>query len=72
MKNNNLESSYQCVGENFKNNFRMGSCGDIKSLKDWMIFLLGDKSIDYFEGFPVKEIVDYIYKNAGKRLSKLN
>lgn len=66
-----LNKMYICVGENFLNGYRVGFCGDAHSLEKWLeILFKGKNAIKYFKGYSNKEIIDYIYKNCGKRLER--
>ena len=65
---------YLCVGENFRNNIPIGDCGDTKPLIDWMEYIFRKSRsdlMDFFEYDTNKDIVTYIYENAGKRLKAL-
>ncbi len=46
------------------------SCGDISKLGEIVKKLFWDKA-DYFNDFSTKELLEYIYKNCGKRLVSL-
>lgn len=62
---------YVCVGESYKEPFRVGMCGETKPLNQWILCLYGEKGVDYFKGQPDSFILKYIKKNAGKRLEAL-
>lgn len=62
---------YQCIGENFSKNSKMGLCGDIHTLDKWIEVLYPDKIDfvkDYFSDMTEKEILEYIFNHMGKRL----
>lgn len=66
-------TTYRCVGENFIDGVKNGLCGDLHSLDVWMSLLFRkshDFLVDYFHGWSNDDIVEYIYKNTGKRLVK--
>ena len=65
----NVEKLYICKGENYTERFRIGFCGDIKTLNEWLECLFGNKK-SWFEGDTHQEIIDYIYKYCGKRLER--
>ena len=67
-KEDKMEKLYMCVGENFKDNIRIGFCGDVHTLGKWIQIIYGEKGTEYFEGVKEKEIIDYILQFAGKRL----
>jgi len=72
MRKNTLEARYMCVGENFIDNVKIGYCGDVHSLQDWLIILFpGKNAIEYFAGDQAQTIIDYIYRYKGKRLEKI-
>ena len=58
---------YLCIGENFTN-FKIGYCGEMKTLHAWVMEFFGQKGVDYFKNSTTGEVVDYIHKYAGKRL----
>ena len=69
---NKRTKAYICVGENYVEQYfkkEMGMCGDIKTLDMWIDGLFGEKKA-YFDGYTNKEILEYIYKNCGKRLKE--
>lgn len=65
---------YRCIGENFKDNCRVGYCGDVHTLLQWLVILIPHKSEQeieaYFEGDTDTVIKDYIFDMFGKRLEK--
>lgn len=64
---------YMCIGENHGYTARMGCCGECMTLIGWLQMLTGRSAeflSEYFEGFQNAEVVEYIYKNFGKRLSQ--
>lgn len=68
-----LNKSFRCIGENFKDGVKMGCCGDIHTLDEWLKILFPDKydfAKDYFKGDTLPQILDYILINKGKRLIK--
>lgn len=67
-----MDKFYMCIGENFKDGFRVGRCGDVMTLRQWTIELFGEKAVEFFEGDSVSYVVNYIFENAGKRLKKLS
>lgn len=72
MRKNTLEAMYRCVGENFIDNVKIGYCGDVHSLQDWLIILFpGKNAKDYFAGDQAQTIIDYVYRYKGKRLEKI-
>lgn len=67
-----------CVGENFNNSAHapIGDCGGIRSLIGWAEHLYPKKTkeelMDFFrDDYTGADIVDYIYRSAGKRLKKV-
>lgn len=68
--------NYLCRGENFRDNCRMGYCGQVHTLLGWFKTLLPNKTEqeikDYFEGDTDRNCCDYIYTVFGKRLEATN
>lgn len=65
---------YQCIGENFGFDCRMGHCGDIHTLAEWIALLFPSKVEEakrYFENYTDTEIVKYLLMNKGKRLKRV-
>ena len=61
-----------CTGENYREDTRLGYCGDVHTLKQWLEILFpGANAVEYFDGAPTGEILEYIKKNRGKRLEPL-
>lgn len=68
---NKFDKTYLCIGENWRNNIPFGHCGDSHSLGKWLdIIFPGKDTRSFFENDSAKDIVDYILKNAGKRLKE--
>lgn len=68
MKKNGL---YICIGENYREDTRLGFCGDVHSLKEWLKILFPSAdAVSYFDGDPDSYVCDYIFNNKGKRLEK--
>lgn len=65
-----MKKLYLCRGENFVNGIQIGFCGQVKTLDNWIIAIFGDseKIKNFFKDDTDKEIIEYIKKNAGKRL----
>lgn len=61
---------YVCVGEKCNRNCRNGYCGDVHTLPEWISILFGEEHRDYFNGWLNKDVLEYIKKNAGKRLKE--
>lgn len=65
---------YQCVGENFRDNVRMGHCGKTHTLTEWIKILFPNeiqKALEYFDGYKDSQIVTYLFNYKGKRLKKV-
>ena len=68
-----LQKRLLCKGENFKDDVKMGFCGDVHTLDEWFKILFPDKydfAKDYFVGYTLKQILEYILISKGKRLIK--
>lgn len=68
-----LKKQFRCVGENHKENVKLGYCSDIHTLEEWLEILFPDKyeyAKEYFEGDTIAQILDYILITKGKRLKK--
>ena len=68
-----LKIKFRCVGENFKDNVKIGFCGETYTLDKWLEILFPDKyeyAKEYFEGDTIAQILDYILITKGKRLKK--
>lgn len=64
-----FKKTYICIGENYREDTKLGYCGDVHSLEKWLEILFPSAdAVEYFKGDSEKEIIDYIYKNKGKRL----
>lgn len=69
------DNLYICVGENFGYDCRIGFCGKIRTLEKWIEELFSDRVEEakaFFEGDRDKAIIDYILKNKGKRLKRVD
>jgi hypothetical protein len=65
------DSLYICIGENYKNNCKLGFCGDVHLLSKWLEILYpGLDAVTYFSGDTNAFVIKYIYENKGKRLEK--
>lgn len=68
-----LKKRFRCVGENFKDNVKLGFCGDTHTLDEWIKILFPDKyeyAKEYFDGDSTTQILEYILMTKGKRLVK--
>lgn len=68
-----LKKRFRCVGENFKDGVKIGFCGEIYTLEEWIRVLFPDKfeyAKEYFEGDTMAQILEYILMTKGKRLIK--
>ena len=64
---------YECIGENFCDGWRVGYCGEIHSLNDWLNILFpGKNAVEYFKGDSDSYILEYIFNICGKRLKFYN
>ena len=48
-----MDKNYICVGENHREGVKMGRCGDIRTLKEWIIELFGEQAeqaIEFLKG----------------------
>lgn len=63
---------FLCTGENFKDGFSIGYCGSSRSLEQWVKELYKDKA-EKLLGWELteKELLQYLYEYAGKRLKKI-
>ncbi len=68
------EHKYICVGENFRNYYPIGDCGDTKTLISWLQHLFPD-TIDNvlrrLEYATEKNVCEFIYSDTGKRLERV-
>lgn len=65
---------YLCVGENFRDDIKIGFCGDVHSLKSWIELLFpnnAEQALDFFKNDRNSEVLDYLYKFKGKRLKEV-
>lgn len=63
------KKTYICIGEKYREDTKLGYCGVVHSLEKWLEILFPSAdAVEYFKGDSEKEIIDYIYKNKGKRL----
>lgn len=71
----NRQKRYICVGENFKDRYPIGYCGDVMTLMEWccLLFRQDEEYIQrFFDGsYANDDVVDYIFKTAGKRLKSV-
>lgn len=68
-----MQKVYIAQGQNYvEPYFFKASCGDVKSLKQWIECLFGEKGVLFFDGYSDKEVVEYIKKNYGVRIMKVN
>lgn len=68
-----LKKRFRCIGENFKDNVRLGFCGDTHTLGEWIKILFPDKyeyAKEYFAGDTTTQILEYILMTKCKRLVK--
>ena len=68
-----LKKRFICIGENFKDDVKIGYCGKIHTLDEWLKILFSEKydsAKSYFEDYTLKQILDYILFSKGKRLVK--
>ena len=68
-----LKKRFICIGENFIDDVKMGYCGKIHTLDEWLEILFPDKydfAKSYFESYALKGILEYILFSKGKRLVK--
>ena len=68
------KTRYICIGENYRDDWKLGYCGDIHMLSEWIEILFSDKveqARKYFEGARDKEVIEYLIEYKGKRLKKI-
>jgi hypothetical protein len=73
-KKSDRKRRYMCVGENFRDNAEIGDCGDVRTLQGWLEHLFPkaqDINAFFDDSYSNKDVVDYIYKNVGKRLKEV-
>jgi len=68
MKQENLDTKYLCIAENLYHGNVWGVTGAVMTLREWMLFLMGNNAIDYFDGYGNDEIVEYIRQNRNVKL----
>lgn len=67
-----MKKIYFCCGEKYSDRVRQGMCGGFGYIDDFIEWLYGKKNRDFFSDFTDKEAIDYLRKNAGKRLEEYN
>lgn len=72
MRKASKEKLYLCRGENFVDNVRIGFCGDVHTLEEWLEILFpGQNAVEYFGNDSPGTVLDYIYQYKGKRLEAI-
>jgi hypothetical protein len=64
---------YICIGENFRDDTRIGYCGDIHTIDEWIRLLYPnntEQALEFFNGDTEASIVKYLLTNKGKRLTR--
>ncbi len=65
--------NYLCVGENWRQDYPIGDCGDTKTLIAWVKHFFTDEAdivLKKLEYATEKTVCDYIYVRTGKRITK--
>lgn len=68
------KANYICIGENYRDDWKLGYCGQIHTLERWIEVLFPNKveqAKDYFDGASDNEVIEYLFANKGKRLKKI-
>lgn len=75
MKKLNLDKTYMCVGEEFKNAVPLGYCGEVKSLIEFVMLYYPGYDEDYirnrFKDETEKYVLEHVYVYGGKKLQAI-
>lgn len=72
MTNKQLDKAYICVGENWNGYVKLGFCGEVHSLGNWLDILFPNEDArKYFDKDTPGTVLEYIKVHRGKRLEKV-